>query len=294
MAKIGEIREILKELKSDEEAANLGLKGVELKNYTKNKVIEYIKALGREIDESLDVDQVIEFYYKISLFDKVETEEEESPAIANDYVEPCNYSNSEDIMGLFLPEELEDGAPKVNGLRRVANVVIGNVVNQDVDIKPVTININDRIVSGVSAVFKITFCCNNTNFGRIGEYISFSDAADCIPAYNSTDMYGRFVTAMAATRAEARVYRKALRLNVVAAEEKDDEVKAIVESENAVVDNSITIAQTKALQIACKNKGLDLEKDILAVSSRNISSIEELTSDDFRKIMKYIGEKKNG
>jgi len=199
----------------------------------------------------------------------------------------------EDIMAMFKKDELIDGAPKANGLRRVAQEVIGNITNQEVTIAPLCIrNVNEG-VDGVMATFKVSILCENEHFGEVGSIITFADAADCLPFMNTgSDDYAKYPTAIAATRAEVRTYRKMLRLNIVAADEIGDN-EPLVKSTNSSqhTDGSITEAQKKALTIACANKKINID-EVLANCSRDVSSIDELIQDDFHKFIKWVAEQK--
>lgn len=197
-------------------------------------------------------------------------------------------NDSNNIMDLFKPSELQDGAPKVNGLRRVATEVIGPIVDEKLSISQIDCTFGNSFKgTGISVVFSITFRCTNEDFGYIDEKITFTDAADCIPNFNCNDLnYSKHMTALATTRAEARVLRKALRLNVVAAEEIDDGEPIVISSN----PNSITAPQIKALDVACKNKGINLE-DILKEGGI-ANKMDELTQADFFTCQEIISKKK--
>jgi len=198
----------------------------------------------------------------------------------------------EKVMSLFKDDELENGMPKVNGLRRVAALVIGNICDESVTLTPVEFSgFKDGIkveFSGMAVIFKISFCCKDEQWGKIGDTISFSDAADCLFGYNTkNDSYGKYITALATTRAEARVLRKALRLNTIAMEEIDEE-KVIVDA-TQINTNSISEAQRMAIEVGCSNKGISVQ-DVLKEIGKE--SIEALTKDDFRDMMKVIEKAK--
>ena len=95
------------------------------------------------------------------------------------------------ILSLFDEKELYDGRPLCAGLRRVAELELGRI-----------------IISRPTQIFPPTG----------GNGVTFSDVADSWEG-NTDDTFCVFNTATAATRAEGRALRKALRLKTVAAEE---------------------------------------------------------------------------
>jgi hypothetical protein len=125
------------------------------------------------------------------------------------------------IMGELRPDELLDGCPRCNGLRRVAQLYLGDIVKtgaKEVFITPGPI---DRVVTiNYEIVFdwKLSRYVGYTDaYQGNSELRTFGGVADC-SADNS--IYGKHPSATAETKAESRALRKALSLNVVTAEEK--------------------------------------------------------------------------
>jgi len=99
-----------------------------------------------------------------------------------------------------------DGRPLCHGLRRVAELLLGNIlVSRPTKVFPPQ---DDNGVGRATVIWEVVFENGST----------FSDVADCWEG-NTDDTFCAFNTATAATRAEGRALRKALRLRVVAAEE---------------------------------------------------------------------------
>ena len=106
------------------------------------------------------------------------------------------------VLGLFADNELFDGRPTCAGLRRVSELVLGQIVSS----KPTQIfppSSGDE-VGRSTVVWEVVF----------GDGSVFSDVADSWEG-NTDDMFCVFNTATAATRAEGRALRKALRLRTV-------------------------------------------------------------------------------
>ena len=130
------------------------------------------------------------------------------------------------VLSLFDKSEMYDGRPLCHGLRRVAELLFGNIiVSRPVKVFPPQ---DDNGVGRATVIWEIVF--ENGS--------SFSDVADCWEG-NTDDTFCAFNTATAATRAEGRALRKALRLRVVAAEE-------ITKKNTAEIVKSIS--QTNAIQ----------------------------------------------
>ena len=113
------------------------------------------------------------------------------------------------VLGQFADDELDEQNPRVEGLRRVAELLLGEIVEEECDL----IQCPDP-ANGMRASVKARI-----TFARDGLSKTFTGLADAGPD-NCTDEFGRFPVAMAETRAKGRAFRAALRLRrVVAAEE---------------------------------------------------------------------------
>ena len=110
------------------------------------------------------------------------------------------------VLELFASNELFDGRPTCAGLRRVSELVLGQIVSS----KPTQV----FPPSSGDEVGRATVIWE----GVFADGAVFSDVADSWEG-NTDDMFCVFNTATAATRAEGRALRKALRLRTVAAEE---------------------------------------------------------------------------
>ena len=110
------------------------------------------------------------------------------------------------VMSLFENNELIEGRPVAAGLRRVAEMVIGNIISSGpIQVFPPS---DDKGIGRATVVWRVEF----------SNGASFSDVADCWEG-NTDDTFCVYAVATAATRAEGRALRKALRLRTVAAEE---------------------------------------------------------------------------
>ena len=302
MASVTELRGKLIKLGMEEKDANAikGKKNLENMIYDLENKDEYLEAAESLL--SLDDSEEEALYDKptncTDFKDKsamITTKEEiESDLIEKNYIEAelVNYegvSSSEEIMALFAEDELFKGEyPKADGLRRIANLVIGPIVDESS--KTECIAWGDSF--GIKCDFSVSFECRNSNFGTQGSIVKFSDSSDCIPDINCIDpMFSKYPTAMSATRAEARVFRKALRLKTVAAEEMDVEHDSYQKASLVNKDGQEFIKEhhVRVLNKASENKGIKIE-DILSRVELGGKKVEELTQKEFESTMKYMNE----
>ena len=163
------------------------------------------------------------------LFEGLETVQDVNTSVTdvvqNDGPDPTSPEWNDYILSLFEKNEMYDGRPLCHGLRRVAELVLGRIVSS----RPTQIFApqGGNEIGRATVVWELVF-----QDGSL-----FSDVADCWEG-NTDDAFCVFNTATAATRAEGRALRKALRLRTVAAEE-------MTSKDTATVARSLS--QTKAV-----------------------------------------------
>ena len=160
------------------------------------------------------------------------------------------------VLGLFEENELYDGRPLCAGLRRVAELLLGEIVSS----KPTQIfpPLKGDEIGRATVIWEIVF----------SNGVTFSDVADSWEG-NTDDTFCVFNTATAATRAEGRALRKALRLKTVAAEEMTkkntasivrsiSQTKEMESTEGEYQDNSrMTDAQANFIDVKCQKLDID-------------------------------------
>ena len=156
------------------------------------------------------------------------------------------------VLSLFVNSEMYDGRPLCAGLRRVAELLLGRIVSS----RPTQV----FPPSGGDEIGRATVIWESV----------FEDDTFCV-----------FNTATAATRAEGRALRKALRLKTVAAEEMTSKntasiVKSIsqtkrVETEGEYDDSyRMSDAQANFIDSKCKQLNLDVGQFFNEVFSINV------------------------
>ena len=163
------------------------------------------------------------------------------------------------VMSQFTEDELQDKKnPTVDGLRRVAELLVGYIVEQTTDVVQEPTKANEW---RATVTHKVVLLCSSMN-DTASPYKTFTAAADSY--WGNTDkIYSKYPVAIAESRAEARAFRKALKLKVVAA----DELSKIAEQENPPTPDEfnsnptdITDVQINFIDLTCKRTNIDVEK----------------------------------
>lgn len=160
------------------------------------------------------------------------------------------------VMTQFSENELIDNHPNIHGLRRVSELLLGQIVQSG----PVSLFppcATDTNVGRASCIYSVVF---NLNDGRTVDFRAAAGAS----IHNTDDGYNIFPECIAETRAEARALRKALKLRCVSSEEvpvtgKKPEVETSSTGEWNENDK-ISAAQIMFIKPHLKEKNIDLDK----------------------------------
>ena len=184
----------------------------------KKDLVELVEAIMAK-DEDFVTMQIPD----VTMFDDVfeeeteEQEEKEDVAVieenANEEDRPSMFSEewNEYVMAHFKRNELIDGNPICAGLRRVAELLLGDIIESGPEqVFPAS---DSNGPGRATVVFSITFNWMNT-----GSIRTFKEVADVWHG-NTDDLFCAHPVATASTRAEGRALRKALKLRCLAAEE---------------------------------------------------------------------------
>lgn len=198
---------------------------------------------------------------------------------------------NEHVLSQFNKDELFEGNPKLNGLRRVTEKLIGKIVSSG----PVVLNgATDPTNPGrASVIYKIEIV------DEFGQSLFFSGVGGAYPG-NTNDEYGVYPECIAENRAEARALRRALSLSNVSAEEvTDKDTKEVVrqflapkstdnewkESENMSEMQSIVI--TKKVN----DLGINLDKFLFKNSHSDIKELTRKNALDLIGLLKGYEDK---
>lgn len=209
------------------------------------------------------------------------SEEELSEEVVDEEViYPGDYRWHDFVMSKFEEEELYEGEyPTLKGLRRVAfNLLNGIIESSIVELKS---TLDSKEAGRAYCVYKLV----------TGDGTTFYGAADAYSG-NIQGGYQVYPVAIAENRAEARAYRKALMLNIVAAEEMSGAEKTEFNAVNFlsgeyVEDDPISAVQIKAIQTKCKALGIDQEKFLSSVGYVEGKTTKREGKDFLAKVNKY-------
>ena len=238
----------------------------------------------------------------VSTFDDVfEEEEEEKEESAtkeegSDEERPSIFSDewNEYVMAHFKSNELIDGNPICAGLRRVAELLLGDIIESGPEqVFPATDNNGP---GRATVVFSVTF-----NWMNDGTIKVFKEVADVWHG-NTDDLFCAHPVATASTRAEGRALRKALKLRCLAAEElakKDivdivqQAVKQAPTSGEYESDKIISSQQIQFIDNRCNQLDIDVAK-FINIGENTYSGIDEVTKDNAKKMIKVLNTYQNG
>jgi len=192
------------------------------------------------------------------------------------------------VLQLFTDKELIDGNPLTAGLRRVAEMLIGEIISS----KPVDVQ---RIETGdpigkTTVTYEVQFLVRNGDREYVKTYADVSD----VWAGNTDDLFAVHAPATASTKAEGRALRKALKLRVVAAEElcKKD-VSQYLSQQSSQLEERIKPEQVKYVDINCKKLDIDVIKFINS-GEKVYNSVYEVKRDTAAKMIEMINKIKRG
>ena len=185
------------------------------------------------------------------------------------------------VMSQLDSDEMVDGYPKAIGLRRVAEVLLGDIIDsKPVDVFPVTGNGLGR----ATVSYLITFKWFD------GTVRSHGDVADVWDG-NINDDFIAFAMPTASTRAEARCLKKALKLKVCAAEEITDKIKPRI-NQKYTNEDSISKNQISFLDKRCRDCDVDLIK-FLNSGEEKYGRIEQVSKAKASEFIKTLNEVNN-
>lgn len=151
------------------------------------------------------------------------------------------------VIGQLREDEKDpEGNPNVDGLRRLVEFLLGDVVSSvPTNVEGASNNNTNRAT--VAHVVTIAW------MNKRDDLRSFGAVAD-VYSGNTDDEYARFAAATADTRAEARALRKALRLKKVVAAE---EITCRPVNESGL-DGYIVKSQEKGIDTLCKRMNINV------------------------------------
>jgi len=201
------------------------------------------------------------------------------------------------VMSQFKSEELVDNKyPNVNGLRRVVELLLGEIVScGPIDTKTTM----DGNVPGKAVItYEINIAWKLGNIIDVGTDELPMKTFRAIGSSwhgNTDDTYAVFPEAIAETRAEGRALRRALRLGVVCSDEltKKNTAEVVRQSVEKVTEgnwegeSSITDNQITNIRLLCQRMGIDVVKFINS-GSRQYADILQIPRQTAANMIKRL------
>jgi len=275
-------------------------------NYSKIKVLELKQdlvdiGLSKETIGSLSKKELIDLHKQnTSMLDHVNMDEEfeeveneiyenENPIETQLDPEAPSYVSAEwsdYVMSHFQPNELIDGNPICAGLRRVAELLLGTIVETGPEqVFPAT---ESGKPGRATVVYKVIIDWMNTGF-----YKTFREVADVWHG-NTDDLFCAHPVATASTRAEGRALRKALKIRALAAEElAKKDIVSIVQATTTSADwnpeDTISNQQVTFVNNKCKQLDIDVRK-FVNMGSKKYESVSDVTRNTAQKMLRQLND----
>lgn len=234
--------------------------------------VNLVKLLKKYDNDSVNLDNIKfpDKDYEQSSFTPVIENDEDSDTDIDNTPSRTDPEWSNYVLNQFSADELFDNKPTVNGLRRVAELLIGeiNYIRSTVEQVPNKEN-------GGRSTIKATIGFMNGDI-----YDGVSDAWDG----NTDEPYSKHPTSYAETRAEGRALRRALRLKTVAAEELAINV---INDENSPIN--ITDTQITYIDVLTKRININVKK-FLTYQKLTCNNIMEVKHEEALMLIEALSE----
>ena len=188
------------------------------------------------------------------------------------------------VMSQFDASELADGFPRVAGLRRVAELLLGDIINSSpVDVHPVALrDETQRSTVGYSITFNWWDDTERT----------YADVADCHSENQDPDFL-IYSVASASTRAEGRALRKALKIKKCSFEEiKPKSSEERPKTKTSTVSDKpdpISDGQIRFLNKRCKDLDVNVIK-LLNMNGDKYDVIEDVMKTEAKEMIDFLAD----
>jgi len=185
------------------------------------------------------------------------------------------------VMGHFHKDELMEGNPTVDGMRRIVENLVGEIINVATNVVGLPCEQNQYRASVIV----------NVVIDDRGNAKSFSGAADAFSG-NAEPEYARHAVALAETRAEGRALKRILRLRKVNAAEEIVDSSKIVE-QKTTKEGMIGENQCNFVDILCKPDKANINVEEFVKSEHSVKNIYELTYDEAAALCNKLADYRN-
>ena len=267
-------------------------------NMTVSELREILTGHGvpNTVTDILKKKELIKLHKEVTVLDEVNLDEDfeviEEEAFEKTYesnIDPDapDYNSTEwsdYVMTKFDKSELIDGNPICAGLRRVAELMLGTIIESGPEqVFPST----DPSKPGrATGLYKVVFDWMNTGYIK-----TYKEVADVWHG-NTDDLFCAHPVATASTRAEGRALRKALKIRALAAEElAKKDIVGIVQATTADWNPEDTISNQQVTFINNKCKQLDIDvRKFVNMGSTHYESINDVTRNTAQKMLRQLND----
>lgn len=189
---------------------------------------------------------------------------------------------TEFILSELDPTELINKKPKCSGIRRMVEKYIGPIIESRI------VNCFPPVNGVATIVYGVKILLTNPKYpGFAVGQITAEDIADSSVS-NTPAPYNKFLSAVAATRAESRALRKVLKINVISAEEGDD-LEKLGETESFEPQDKISEEQINFLDMICSRCDIST-LDFINSGKDNFKSINDITHSQAASMLQYLND----
>ena len=267
----------------------LGFPKSELNKLKKDSLMElHANAMEDQVVDNVNLDADFE---EVNDSPELEIKEDEQEGEVTPSVTSEDWH--EYVMSQFKPNALIDGNPITAGLRRVVEVVLGEVIETGpVEVFPAT---DPNGPGRATVIYRVVL--EEYESGRTKSY---SDTADVWHG-NTDDLFCAHPVATACTRAEGRALRKALKLRVLAAEElaKKDNVGIVQQSVNQQPtdgewnpDEKVSPQQINFIDNKCSQLDIDVMKFVNS-GSTSYPRVNNVTKETAKNMIVELNKYQN-
>ena len=267
-------------------------------NMTVSELREILTGHGvpNTVTDILKKKELIKLHKEVTVLDEVNLDEDfeviEEEAFEKTYesnIDPDapDYNSTEwsdYVMTKFDKSELIDGNPICAGLRRVAELMLGTIIESGPE--QVVPSTDPSKPGRATVLYKVVFDWMNTGYIK-----TYKEVADVWHG-NTDDLFCAHPVATASTRAEGRALRKALKIRALAAEElAKKDIVGIVQATTADWNPEDTISNQQVTFINNKCKQLDIDvRKFVNMGSTHYESINDVTRNTAQKMLRQLND----
>jgi hypothetical protein len=179
------------------------------------------------------------------------------------------------LLGQLGDDELYEGRPTWEGLRRLTELHLGRVVEAVTVIAESPSKTNGFVAA----------CVHNLTIQTFGgDLCRYSGAADC-SALNCLAPYSNYPTATAESRAKGRAYKSALQLRNVYTSDEIGDIGFAQPGQDGKIDKT----QEQVIDLLCCRCDIDGRK-LIALSEQKYRSVRDMSYDAAQKCVKMLNE----